>query len=484
MPVRSAASRGGSRRAPWVGGFGAHWRRAMTATAVLGVALALLVSFTSAVRFTYHAPSLHVFIETTAGLVSLLAALLVFGRFRQSSRLDDLVLACGLALLSAATLWFAALPAASGLETGASAAWAPIIGRKLGAVMLACAAFSPPVRLRAARRWALIFFAGAAFLLTMTAAVVAVFAGHLPAGVDPALAAHDARGRPLMMSGSPVLLAVKLLSAAMYAVAAIGFTRRAERTGDELFRWFAVGSLLASVAMVHYFLFPSRYSRWVFTGDFILLIAYLVIAAGAAREIGRYWRSVAAMAVLEERRRIARDLHDGLAQELAFILRRVKREREGLVSDPQVRAAAERAIADARRSIAALTRPLDEPLDVALAQAVEEVAGRYEQNLVLDLAPDVRVTPATREELIRIAREAVTNAARHGGAATVRVELSNGRSVRLKVADDGIGFEPNATERTERFGLISMRERARALDADFRLTSVPGNGTEIELILP
>ena len=94
--------------------------------------------------------------------------------------------------------------------------------------------------------------------------------------------------------------------------------------------------------------------------------------------------------------------------------------------------AAERALADARRAIAALTKPLDEPLDIALAQAVEEVADRFGQKLVLDLKPRVRVDAMTREHLIRIAREAVLNAARHGRAPVVRVELSNGSPTRMR----------------------------------------------------
>jgi signal transduction histidine kinase len=241
--------------------------------------------------------------------------------------------------------------------------------------------------------------------------------------------------------------------------------------------------VLASVAALHYFLFPSLYSRWVYTGDFVRLLSHLVLLAGAAREIGRYWRSLAAVAVLEERRRIARDLLDGLAQELAFILRRTSRTGQGNAMDAQIAAAAERAIADARRAIAALTRPLDEPLDVALAQAVEEVADRFGQRLVLDLQPNVRVDSVTREELVRIAREAVSNAARHARAPLVRLELSNGPGIRLRIADDGVGFDPRADGK-ERFGLVSMRERVRALDGEFRLASAPGAGTTIEVILP
>jgi len=449
--------------------------------AAIGGASALLVSLASPVRFAYSAPSLHILLEAAGALIALLAAYLVFGRFRASGRLDDLVLSCGLALVSGSSLFFSTLPAASGLDTGHFPTWASLLGRLLGALLLTCAAFCPYKRIDNPGRWALVFFGLAASLLTAIGLLVA-FIAELPAGLDPAVSPPEALARP-QLHGHPIVLGVQLSMAALYAAAALGFTRRAERTGDELLGWFAVGSVLASTAALHYFLFPSLYSKWVYTGDFIRLVAKLVLLAGAAREIGRYWRSLAAVAVLEERRRIARDLHDGLAQELAYIVRRARSAGEANPIAAQVAGAAERALADARRAVAALTGPLDEPLDVALAQAVEEVADRFGQNVVLALQPDVRTAAGVREDLVRIAREAVLNAARHSRASTVRIGLSNGQRLRLTIADDGAGFEPHATEGNERFGLLSMRERAHALGAEFRLASAPGRGTEIEVIL-
>jgi signal transduction histidine kinase len=201
-------------------------------------------------------------------------------------------------------------------------------------------------------------------------------------------------------------------------------------------------------------------------------------------EILTYWRRAAETAVLEERRRIARELHDSVAQELAFIARRSRRPGVGPADLTQISAAAERALNDSRRAIAALTRPLDEPLDLALAQAAEDVAARTGASLFLDLEPGIVVTEAkTREELVRIACEAVANAARHSAAGTVRVELRNGDRIRLRVVDDGVGFDSAVPTEAGRFGLASMRERAAALGAEFDIRSQPGSGTAVEVTL-
>jgi signal transduction histidine kinase len=95
-----------------------------------------------------------------------------------------------------------------------------------------------------------------------------------------------------------------------------------------------------------------------------------------------------------------------------------------------------------------------------------------------------------REALVRIAREAVTNAARHGHAGLVRVELDNGNGngtgVRLRIADDGSGFDVTTPRQTSDggFGLVSMSERAQAIGAAFHVDSRRGAGTTVEVRLP
>jgi len=439
------------------------------AAAALTAATSLIPGFTLA----YSSPQLHIALETATALISFLVAFLVYGRFRERKRLDDLVLACALFLIATTSLVFSAVPHSVPAEGARNfSVWASVGGAVLGAFTLALAAFAPRTRVGSPRRATVIAALSCVVALVATASIVALFAD----GVDPDIPlalSPDAAHRPVLL-GHHFLLGTQIVGVLLFIAAALGFIQRGERDNDELMRWFAAGAALSAFARFNYFLFPSLYSDWVFTGDFLRLGFCLLLLAGAAREIGSYWRRLASMAVLEERRRIARELHDGVAQELAFIVAE---------SSGSLAAAAERALDESRRAIAALTRPVDEPLDVALVQAAEEVAGRVGVQLRIEVCKGAQVSPDEREALIRILREAITNAGRHGRAENVSVELTNGNGTLLRIADDGSGFDPGHT-RAGGFGLVSMRERTEALGGRFRLSSEAGEGTRIEVRLP
>src|SRR2546422_6795997 len=118
-------------------------------------------------------------------------------------------------------------------------------------------------------------------------------------------------------------------------------------------------------------------------------------------------RARASAALAAERRRIARDLHDGLGQELAFIAmqcrRLAERSPEGTLA--QVTEAAERALAECRRAVAALTEPAEEPLHEVISATAERLATRAGAWASFDLDPSVQVPAATRENLLRILGE-------------------------------------------------------------------------------
>jgi signal transduction histidine kinase len=207
------------------------------------------------------------------------------------------------------------------------------------------------------------------------------------------------------------------------------------------------------------------------------------VLLGAAREIRGYWLKFAEAAILEERRRIARDLHDGLAQELAYVVSQAQRavqQRPGELVE-ELTVVAQRALDDSRRAIAALVEPLDQPIDAVLELMTEEIAARTGVTIDLVVPQGIQVDAVRREAVLRIVREAVLNAARHSHARAITVKLSNEEGVQVEISDDGIGFDAAAARR-DRYGLISMKERAHALGADFRIDSEPGAGTKVHLV--
>jgi signal transduction histidine kinase len=455
----------------------------LLAVCAAGAAITLLVSVGPFARLAYRSPAAHVAIDTAATVISVLAAFLLFERLRQTALRADLVLAAALTLLALANLCLSVVPALAGPDAQPGASWALLAARLIGAGRLAAAAFVAPRRLRRPSATARRTLLGCVAAVAVLALLAVLAGGGLPLPIDPLLSPASA-GRPAV-AGNPLALAAQLVGMVLLACAGAGFARRAAAERDELMAWLAIGAILAAFARLNYFLFPSQYTDFLYTGDVFTLASCLVLLVGAARQIQAHHRGLAGTAVLEERRRIARDLHDGLAQELAFIVSQSRGPaapgRLALLAS-----AAERALDDSRAAIAALTRPLDEPLDAALARVAEDVAERLGIRPTLALDPGVDVTPPLREALLRIAREGITNAVRHGSAQAVTVSLSQARDVTLTIADDGCGFDTSAPPRRAGggFGLISMRERAEALGGALALNSVPGCGTTLEVVIP
>jgi signal transduction histidine kinase len=216
-------------------------------------------------------------------------------------------------------------------------------------------------------------------------------------------------------------------------------------------------------------------------------------------ERGRLQASVAfaerKAGVLEERQRLAREIHDTLAQGFAGIAVHLERaEQLGALNDSAAkphldlaRSVAREGLEDARRMLAALRPEIltQRALPEALSRVCEEWSRRTNIGSTFSITgapspmhPDIELT------ILRAVQEALTNVARHAGARTVAVTLSYMEDVLvLDVQDDGRGFVP-ALAVGGGYGLAGMRERAERLAGSFSLESVPGEGTTVSLTLP
>ena len=320
-------------------------------------------------------------------------------------------------------------------------------GNLAGTLMLAIAAFAPSRKLRVQPRTVLLS-AGALGL-------VVALARRAPRRRR----ARDARAERQLADLQPEIgrVIVQLVTAAALVAAAVGLARREE----PLLRWVAVAVVLAGVAKLDYALFPPLGPDNVHLGDLLRVAAWGVLLRSPSSA-----RCAAASASAHrprstgERRRLARELHDGVAQELAFIRRRAGRLAE-LPDGVEIVDAAERALEDSRRAIEALVPPAHEPLDVAL----ERLGAR----LATECGVEVQVN-------VRVATDCATRSARSSSGSSPRrsatppttaaratcASTSQGSPLAVRIIDDGYGFRDGANSGlgVAGYGLIAMRERA------------------------
>lgn len=446
---------------------------------VVGLLATAAVVWVPYLRFAYRAPALHVSLETANAVIAVLVAYLVYGRFRESRRLQELLLVLALCTVAVANLALTALPSAVTIGRDEEySRWAALTIRLIGTVVLTWAALTAP-RVRVHGRQAAVGVGAVAAVVLVVSLAGLAYGGKLPPTVDPSLALGDAT-RPRLVA-HPGVLGVQALGAALYGIAAVALTRQAARSTDQLLRWVGAGCVLAAFARVHYLLFPSLYSDFVYTGDLLRLGFYLLMLVGAAREIRSYWEARTWAAVLEDRRRVARELHDGVIQELGYIRSESHGIPARLPAKNNIIEACDRALDEARVAVQTLGHERDEPLSVMLARGAVEMADRYRTDIQTDLDPAVEANPDQAHALVRITREAVANAVRHGKAERVWVQLAGtGEKRRLVIGDDGQGFVVAAVAAGNAgYGLISMRERARALPGSLDIETEPGRGSEV-----
>jgi signal transduction histidine kinase len=220
-----------------------------------------------------------------------------------------------------------------------------------------------------------------------------------------------------------------------------------------------------------------------------LLLQRYVAARGAATRL----RLQVLQAQAEERRRIGRELHDGVAQELQGMRLFVDQaQHEAAGAEPartqfgQVTAGLRQAIQEVRRLAADLAPPTAAParLDRSLASLAQGLGERHNMTIHAALAPVPALPAVVTENLYRLAQEALRNACRHSGGAEIWLGLTVDRQqLHLTVRDRGRGFDPRAVP-ASRLGLRGMRERAALIGGQLELKTRAGQGTELSVAVP
>ncbi len=222
------------------------------------------------------------------------------------------------------------------------------------------------------------------------------------------------------------------------------------------------------------------------------LIRALANHLALAVHLTRLSRKASSAALLDERNRIARDIHDSLAQNFTGILMQLQAANRFSEKNPEIaRACVDRAatlarngLKEARRSVMSLVQEDEHYQDVALAlrSLVESATADTDTRAVVNISGNTRtIHPLTAVNLLRVCQEALANAQRYARAKQITIDLTfTTKVVRLTVEDDGIGFV-HADVTGSGFGLAGMRERAERINGALTIDSIPGKGTRIVL---
>jgi signal transduction histidine kinase len=406
--------------------------------------------------------------DTAIAVVATFVCVLTSIRFLVEGRALDLLLAAGFWSIALGTIAFAVVPVLGGGSLAPSAAWQLVGARLLGAGLIAIAPYADS-RMGTRRRALVSVGAGVAALLALAAGVMRTSAG-------PSQLEND------IVEGAYVRLAAVLLTT-LWLVALVGFALRYRRYGRDFDSWMCLAATLALFADLQLVLTPAVSSSLLLQGDFLRVVAYGVLLVGVWRAIGE---AEFGRAVADERARVAREIHDGLAQYLFAISTQVRMLEDGAPLDqvlPRLKRAATSAQQEARFAVLALSSAGGSArFDSALRRYVEVLTADGELEVELDVDPHVRLAPDEQIEVFRIVQEGLGNARRHADAGHVSVSISQraGRRV-VGVSDDGVGFDETAVLAGQ--GVENMRLRAAAIDGELTLRSDPGRGTAIEVVL-
>jgi Signal transduction histidine kinase len=236
-----------------------------------------------------------------------------------------------------------------------------------------------------------------------------------------------------------------------------------------------------------------------FTESDRLLVEIFALRAGIAIDNARLHEQVRRLAVVEERERISRDLHDGIIQAIYGVALSLEEVPFLVGSAPdEAGVRVDRAIdslnltiREIRNFILGLRSELLHGADVVagLATLADEFGATGASDVELDIAVDPEAATALpvgyRVQLLQMAREALSNAVRHAHASRITLSLrSDGPVLELTVEDDGVGFDATAAPPSGHLGLANLRERATAIGGELTIDTVPGRGTRIRIRVP
>jgi signal transduction histidine kinase len=433
---------------------------------LLGGAIAYF-TLTSSLR-GYAFPEARLALDTTVAVCASIVAILAAIRFLVEGRALDVLLACSFIATGLGTLAFGVAPTLGGRPLDPRNTWMVLSAQLVAAAVIAVAPF---VSRRVGSRSQVLAGAGAATGVALISCWLVVRA------FDPARLTSIDGSRTFSLTAAFAALAL------LGVVAVVGFGLRYRRHGRDLDSWLTLALTLTLFAELHYVVSPVLSNRYVLPGDFLRLLSYGVLLVGV-------WRAISeaefGRAVADERARVAREIHDGLAQYLFALSTQVSMLEAGAALEellPRMKVATVAAQQEARFAVLALSSASGTaPFDAGLRRYVEFLTADGELDVELEIDPAVVLAPDEQIEIFRIVQEGLANVRRHAGAQRAHVTIGrrSGRRI-VRVEDDGRGFEDDPAGAGQ--GLQNIRRRAGAIEGGFRLLTAPGRGTALEVTL-
>ena len=264
----------------------------------------------------------------------------------------------------------------------------------------------------------------------------------------------------------------------------------------------ATATLALSIAHIALSQFVERFT-WIMQGyNLTLLIIYTLFCFVSATVPYRInlniRRRIEKEAIIQERRRIAREIHDGVAQSLSYLNMKTKLVSDSLTSKDTVKAVTE--LGDIRRVVQDTYEDIRESIDqlsseirnLSIIPALTNYTREFSNNNAIRVQFDIpkifpRLSPVADLQLLRIAQEALTNIRRHALATEVKLKLERtNQTVEMLVKDNGHGFNLSDLEKSPPgyHGLNIIKERAEGLGGSLNISTAPGEGTEVRVSLP
>ena len=484
------------------------------------VVLTLVVLLDPSVAPAVVNEPLDLVLNAAATLVAVAVAILGWAHYREGGDRPALIRASAFLVLAAQNLALLGIAIAGeaaelGLELarpGQLPLWSVVTGRALASALLVLAGLVALRPQRAQRIPAPLLLIGPVAVVALATGGLVVWHASLPALLDAngVRALQQDPTAPLLGASGPMLTFLQAAIGLAFLTAALISYRIHLRDEREAELYLSVGFVIAAFSQLHSALHSGSYLSLVTTGDVLRVAFYAVLLLAVAAESRADVRALrlahaqllhlreaeVAHATAEERARLAREIHDGMSQELWY----AKLKQSRLVASDtlpeadralatEVAGAIESALAEARHAIEALRPAHGGSFADVLRRSVADFADRT--GIPADIQADIQadgsadgLTARHQAELLRIAQEALVNVRRHADATRVQVRLSaDGSVLELLVADNGRGFRVSDAD-PDRYGLRSMRERASIIGAELHIDSAPTDGTRVTVRVP